>query len=140
ESPAVLELVPGAYCRVETFGIEVAADWRAEAVTPGPRGVRFRLVRRGVDEGEFEIALPGLHNVRNALAALAAADAAGLAPSAARRAGSRYTTTSLTIRPPSGRRSARSGRRFRGAASSPCSSPAPTRPAPGCSRRPSRRP
>ena len=86
ESPAVRELVPGAYCRVETFGIGVEADWRAEAVTPGPRGVRFRLVRRGGDEGEFETALPGLHNVRNALAALAAAAAAGLAPGAARGA------------------------------------------------------
>jgi UDP-N-acetylmuramate: L-alanyl-gamma-D-glutamyl-meso-diaminopimelate ligase len=37
-----------------------------------------------VDAGEFRLALPGEHNVRNALAALAAAASAGVAPEAAR--------------------------------------------------------
>jgi UDP-N-acetylmuramate: L-alanyl-gamma-D-glutamyl-meso-diaminopimelate ligase len=86
ESPGVRELLPEAPCRVETFGIGVPSDWRAEEVGAGPAGVRFRLVRRGRDEGDFAMALPGLHNVRNALAALAAAEAAGVPLEASRAA------------------------------------------------------
>jgi UDP-N-acetylmuramate: L-alanyl-gamma-D-glutamyl-meso-diaminopimelate ligase len=86
ESPGLAPLLGEAPCAVETFGVEVEADWRAEDLRSGPRGMRFRLVRKGRDEGEFETALAGRHNVRNALAALAAAHSAGVAPGAARTA------------------------------------------------------
>jgi UDP-N-acetylmuramate: L-alanyl-gamma-D-glutamyl-meso-diaminopimelate ligase len=80
ESPGVREVVARAPCRVETFGIGVDADWRADEVASGPAGARFRLRHSGRDQGRFEIRLPGEHNVRNALAALAAAQAAGVSP------------------------------------------------------------
>jgi UDP-N-acetylmuramate: L-alanyl-gamma-D-glutamyl-meso-diaminopimelate ligase len=48
--------------------------------------MRFRLVRRGRDEGTFALGLGGEHNVRNALAALAAAAEAGVEPAALREA------------------------------------------------------
>jgi len=86
ESPALREILPKAPCRVETFGIGVDADWRAEDVRPAPDGVRFRVLRRGRDGGELALSLPGEHNVRNALAALAVAAAAGVEPDAARAA------------------------------------------------------
>jgi UDP-N-acetylmuramate: L-alanyl-gamma-D-glutamyl-meso-diaminopimelate ligase len=86
ESPAVLRVLPKALCRVETFGIGVAADWRAEDVRPEGSGMRFRLFRRGRDEGELDLSLPGEHNVRNALAALAVAEDAGVSLEAARPA------------------------------------------------------
>jgi UDP-N-acetylmuramate: L-alanyl-gamma-D-glutamyl-meso-diaminopimelate ligase len=86
ESPALREILPRASCRVETFGIEGDADWRARDVRPGEGGWRFALERGGCDLGDFTIGLPGLHNVRNAVAALAAAAAAGLEPEAARLA------------------------------------------------------
>jgi UDP-N-acetylmuramate: L-alanyl-gamma-D-glutamyl-meso-diaminopimelate ligase len=86
ESPGLAPLLGEAPCAVETFGVGVEADWRAEDLRAGPRGMRFRLVRKGHHEGEFETALAGRHNVRNALAALAAAHAAGVAPGAARKA------------------------------------------------------
>jgi UDP-N-acetylmuramate: L-alanyl-gamma-D-glutamyl-meso-diaminopimelate ligase len=78
ESPAVAELLPRAHCRVETFGIGCEADWRAEDVAAGVQGTRFRLIRRGEDLGRIEISLAGAHNVRNALAAVAAAAAVGV--------------------------------------------------------------
>jgi UDP-N-acetylmuramate: L-alanyl-gamma-D-glutamyl-meso-diaminopimelate ligase len=78
ESPGLAPLLRQAHCRVETFGIGVAADWRAEDVRPGPEGWRFRLLRRGVEVGELVSGLAGAHNVRNALAALAAAAAVGV--------------------------------------------------------------
>jgi UDP-N-acetylmuramate: L-alanyl-gamma-D-glutamyl-meso-diaminopimelate ligase len=86
ESPALSELLPRAFCRVETFGIGVDADWRAEELRPGREGWRFRLVRQGRDAGVFTLAVPGEHNVRNALAALAAAASQGVEPERARAA------------------------------------------------------
>jgi UDP-N-acetylmuramate: L-alanyl-gamma-D-glutamyl-meso-diaminopimelate ligase len=86
ESAAVRELLPDAPCQVTTFGVGVEADWRGDVVSAGGSGVRFRLSRKGRDEGDFETTLPGLHNVRNALAALAAAEAAGAPLDASRAA------------------------------------------------------
>jgi len=85
ESPALLEILPRAPCRVETFAVGGEADWRAEEVRALSGGTGFRLVRRGRDEGEFRLPLAGEHNVRNALAALAVAAAAGVPLETARR-------------------------------------------------------
>ena len=90
ESPALVELLPKAFCRVETFGIGVDADWQAEDVKATATGASFRLVQRTsagrLGHGLFESRLSGEHNVRNALAALAAANAAGVSPAAVRDA------------------------------------------------------
>jgi UDP-N-acetylmuramate: L-alanyl-gamma-D-glutamyl-meso-diaminopimelate ligase len=86
ESPVVQEILPLAHCRVERFGLQEGADWRAVEVRPEGEGARFRLLRQGLDLGEFGLPLAGAHNVRNALAALAAAAAAGVEPEAARPA------------------------------------------------------
>jgi UDP-N-acetylmuramate: L-alanyl-gamma-D-glutamyl-meso-diaminopimelate ligase len=86
ESPSLREILPGARCRVESFGIAVDADWCAEDVAPGPGGWRFRLLRGGRDLGEFVLGVPGEHNVRNALAALAVAASQGFEPERARAA------------------------------------------------------
>ena len=90
ESPALAELLPRAFCRVESFAIGVDADWRAEDLRPGRAGWRFRLIRQGRDEGDFTLAVPGEHNVRNALAALAAAASQGVEPERARPALARF--------------------------------------------------
>ena len=86
ESPALAPILSQARCRVETFGLQESADWRATDVRSGPDGSRFRLVRKGQDAGEFALRMGGEHNVRNALAALAAAAEAGAPPEAVREA------------------------------------------------------
>ena len=86
ESPVVAEILPRAHCPVETFGLHDGADWQAVDVRPEGEGARFRLLRQGRDLGEYALPLPGAHNVRNALAALGAAAAAGVEPEAARTA------------------------------------------------------
>jgi UDP-N-acetylmuramate: L-alanyl-gamma-D-glutamyl-meso-diaminopimelate ligase len=86
ESPALREILPSARCRVETFGLDEGADWRATSVRTGSDGTRFRLVRKGRDEGEFRVPLPGEHNVRNVLAALAVTSEAGVGLDVARSA------------------------------------------------------
>src|SRR6478736_3844339 len=58
------------------FGIENDADVRASRILPGAEGSRFTL-HTPAGQAEVELPLPGLHNVRNALAASALALAAG---------------------------------------------------------------
>ena len=84
ETPALREILPRAHCPVETFGLSSEADWRAVEVRPSETGWRFRLLRKGRDLGDYSLPLPGEHNLRNALAALAAAAAAGVDPERAR--------------------------------------------------------
>jgi UDP-N-acetylmuramate: L-alanyl-gamma-D-glutamyl-meso-diaminopimelate ligase len=87
ESPALRAVLPRACSRVATFGLEPGpADWRALDVRVVPTGMRFRLEHEGRECGEFDVGLPGEHNVRNALAALAAAHEVGVAPEQARAA------------------------------------------------------
>jgi UDP-N-acetylmuramate: L-alanyl-gamma-D-glutamyl-meso-diaminopimelate ligase len=83
ESPVVQQIARKARCPVETFGLHEEADWRAVEIRPEGDATHFRLQRRGEDAGECVLALSGEHNVRNALAALAAAGAAGLETGAA---------------------------------------------------------
>jgi UDP-N-acetylmuramate--alanine ligase len=56
-----------------TYGTGEGADVRAREVVVDGARTRFTVERRGVPPLAVELALPGLHNVRNALAALAVA-------------------------------------------------------------------
>jgi UDP-N-acetylmuramate: L-alanyl-gamma-D-glutamyl-meso-diaminopimelate ligase len=67
----------GCWTPVETFGID-AGDWRARLLAAD--GSAFAVAYRGVAVGEARWALSGRHNVMNALAAIAAAQAAGVKP------------------------------------------------------------
>jgi UDP-N-acetylmuramoyl-tripeptide--D-alanyl-D-alanine ligase len=62
--------------RTFRFGIENDADVRASRVLPGAEGSKF-LLHTPAGNAEITLPLPGLHNVRNALAASALALAAG---------------------------------------------------------------
>jgi UDP-N-acetylmuramate: L-alanyl-gamma-D-glutamyl-meso-diaminopimelate ligase len=90
ESPAVRRLVARAPCRVETFGLGGDADWAASGLRHEDGVTRFRLRRRGEDLGEHALAQAGDHNVRNALAAIAAASEAGAPLEAIRAALPRF--------------------------------------------------
>ncbi len=58
--------------RIVTYGLDGPWDLTAVDLVSTPAGTRFALRRRETDVlGEFTIPLPGLHNVRNALAAIA---------------------------------------------------------------------
>ncbi|HET7746540.1 MAG TPA: UDP-N-acetylmuramate:L-alanyl-gamma-D-glutamyl-meso-diaminopimelate ligase [Vicinamibacteria bacterium] len=89
ETPALREILPRAHSRVETFGLSEGADWRAVDVRVED-GWRFRLLCKGKDVGEFRLGLGGEHNLRNALAALAAANEVGVPPEQVREALGRF--------------------------------------------------
>jgi UDP-N-acetylmuramate: L-alanyl-gamma-D-glutamyl-meso-diaminopimelate ligase len=74
----------GCWTPVETFAIDIDADWRARLLADD--GSRFEVMRRGENLGEVQWPLLGRHNVMNALAALAAAEAAGFDARASMRA------------------------------------------------------
>ncbi len=57
---------------VTTYGMDPSADWRIIDPLPTPMGVNFDVVN-GVDRYHIALRQPGLHNARNATAALAMA-------------------------------------------------------------------
>ena len=75
-------LAADAFCPVETFGLAADADWRAASVRHEPQATTFDVICRGRPVGSLRLPLLGRFNVRNALAATAAAVGAG-APAAA---------------------------------------------------------
>jgi len=72
-------LAERSWAPVESFGVdeEPSPGWLARDVEYGPEGTGFTLLRHGHAEGRFRMPLTGAFNVRNALAAVAAARAVG---------------------------------------------------------------
>ncbi|KAF0246670.1 MAG: UDP-N-acetylmuramate--alanine [Planctomycetota bacterium] len=64
-----------ARCRVETFGFGPGMDWRAINLRVEDGRWKFDALRHEALFGSFELAIPGEHNVKNALAAIAVAHA-----------------------------------------------------------------
>ena len=77
DSAGALALAAQAKSRVETFGTG-EADWQAHDLESSGGSTMFRVRRRGLPFGEFRVPLLGVHNVRNALAAMAVATEVGI--------------------------------------------------------------
>ena len=75
DDPVALRLAEGLECL--TYGTSPAATHRMVDVVAGPDGVAFTLEHEGRLIGRIEVALPGLHNARNAAAVVVAALALG---------------------------------------------------------------
>ena len=80
DSPHAHALTPTAVSPVETFGLAEGVTWQAEDVDHRDGLTHFTVRRRGARVGRFESPLLGVHNVRNALAAIAVGTYVGLAP------------------------------------------------------------
>jgi UDP-N-acetylmuramate--alanine ligase len=78
DDPHVREILPFVSKPLSTYG--VAADAQFRALDPRPEGatMRFTLRREGHADLPLVLNLPGLHNVRNALAAIAVAAELGI--------------------------------------------------------------
>ena len=86
-------LLPGIPARVVTYGLDdPSADLFAAETACGASGSRARVqVRAGVEaQVELDLGVPGRHNVRNALAAMAVATRLGVAPAATAAALARF--------------------------------------------------
>jgi len=80
DQPAVARLLRGQCAgSVQTCGLGRENDWRALAVEPNAMGgYDFEVSRVGKDWGYVALQVPGIHNVQNALVALAVADWLGV--------------------------------------------------------------
>jgi UDP-N-acetylmuramate--alanine ligase len=83
DDPGALGLAAAAPCKVVTYGLARDADVRGDDLALDAWGSRFTAVLGGEPLGEVALAMPGRHNVVNALGAIAAARAAGAPPTAA---------------------------------------------------------
>jgi UDP-N-acetylmuramate--alanine ligase len=83
ESASVAAIVPRLGRRLVTFGIGEASDFGARDLRVTPERTRFVLLVSGRQAAEVALRVPGAHNVRNALAALAAAREMGASLEAA---------------------------------------------------------
>ncbi len=71
-------VVNGLSCRIRTFSLTEDADYNAKDITYDELGrASFTCMEEGKELGRFTLAVPGEHNVANALATAAAARALG---------------------------------------------------------------
>jgi len=78
DSPGARAVAEKVHSRIQTFGVGDDVDWQAHDVVAGPASTRFKVRRQRAPFAEYEVALVGLHNVRNALAAIAVATEVGI--------------------------------------------------------------
>ena len=78
DSPHAAALAGRAVSPVETFGFDESATWQARNMTHRDGRTHFEVYRAGDLFGRFASPLLGVHNVRNALAAIAVGSRAGI--------------------------------------------------------------
>ena len=82
DDPNTMETLSGLDRRVVTFGLENDADVMAKNIEFIGANARFDVMYKGRKFTDVTLHVPGLHNVKNALAATAAAISLGVRPSA----------------------------------------------------------
>jgi UDP-N-acetylmuramate--alanine ligase len=82
--PVLRQLIARCPARPISYGLAPGADYVADHLDLQPGRTAFRLLRQGKPTGEYMLPVPGEHNILNALAALAAAEACHLCPEALR--------------------------------------------------------
>tara|TARA_Y100001934_G_scaffold30418_1_gene33614 strand:- start:3437 stop:4843 length:1407 start_codon:yes stop_codon:yes gene_type:complete len=80
DDPVIRDLRPHIRRPVVTYGVEPGADYQATDIRQHGTRMQFTVTLMGDNRIEVDLALPGHHNVRNALAAIAVADKVGITP------------------------------------------------------------
>lgn len=74
DTPEYETVTEGLSCRVITYGLEHPTDYTASEILFDEQGcASFTVLEKGVPSGNFRLRVPGIHNVSNALAAIAVA-------------------------------------------------------------------
>lgn len=78
DSPAAAAILKDLKGKGEGFSLEAETDWRARNIAVEAGRWAFDVLKYGRPYGRFSLRVPGLHNVSNALAAIAACTWAGV--------------------------------------------------------------
>jgi UDP-N-acetylmuramate--alanine ligase len=78
DDPHVQSLIPGVEKRFLTYGTSAQADLKAADIQPQGFGSEFSVTFKGESLGRFKLKVPGVHNVMNALSAVAVGAELGL--------------------------------------------------------------
>ncbi len=81
DDPHVREIIPFVSKPIVTYGLSQGAEVRAVDVIADGLQMRFRVIRDGATDLQVSLNLPGVHNVLNALAAIAVATALNVSDS-----------------------------------------------------------
>lgn len=76
--PAIGEVIKGASCRIETYGIDEEADWQADRIHMTGDLLSFDVYYRRKKRGTVRSPLVGRHNLKNTLSVIALAHQIGL--------------------------------------------------------------
>jgi len=78
DDAGVKDILPDIKKKIITYGLSKHCDFRVENIRFQGRSTFCKVLRNGEIIGEIEINIPGLHNVRNTLAAIAVATGLGI--------------------------------------------------------------
>lgn len=94
DTPEYETVTEGLSCRIITYGLEHPADYTASDITYDDHGcASFTVVEKGIPAGSFRLHVPGIHNVSNALSAIAVARLLKIPDDAVAEGFSRFTGT-----------------------------------------------
>jgi UDP-N-acetylmuramate--alanine ligase len=86
DDPGASALVAGVRLETRTYGVAPGSQLRGVEAERAGAGTRFRILEDGMDRGRVQLGVPGMHNLKNALGAVAAARSVGVEWSAVRAA------------------------------------------------------
>ena len=78
DDPVVREIAEQCHRRIVSYGTREGVDFRAVNIKQLGTNTQFELVRYGKPAGDFTLAMPGVHNVLNALVAISIASKLGV--------------------------------------------------------------
>ncbi|MDD7218502.1 MAG: UDP-N-acetylmuramate--L-alanine ligase [Clostridia bacterium] len=79
DTPAYEDIIKDLPCRVITYGLEHNAEYQADDIVFDKYGhASFHVLRNNIRTGSYYLKVPGIHNVSNALAAIALAELLGI--------------------------------------------------------------
>ena len=73
DQPHIQALIPSIRKRYLTYGMSTQDDYQARDIAHRALGSSFTVLHHDADLGQFELAVPGVHNICNSLAAIAVA-------------------------------------------------------------------
>lgn len=70
DEPSIQETLPLIRKKVVTYGLNAQSDLRAVNISFHENHSKFNLLRHGEDLGEIKLKVPGMHNIKNSMAAI----------------------------------------------------------------------